>query len=188
MSEITVTRRPQLADQVPALVSVIAPPVLSALTPLLEPGLAALTAAATVCGSAAFATHYVGRVPANIVNATGIGDVLAAQRSTLLGSSLLTSMAVVPGAFLGPAYADALMAGFLDPASISGLVSAAWWTMWAGLTIKLRPALAARKVRITAPTPEAGPAAAPGPGASTRCGPTTSPARAARTRASTSSA
>ncbi|MFG2878848.1 hypothetical protein ACGFYU_28255 [Streptomyces sp. NPDC048337] len=164
MSEITVTRRPQLADQVPALVSVIAPPVLGALTPLLEPGLAALTAAATVCGSAAFATHYVGRVPANVVNATGIGDVLAAQRSTLLGSSLLTSMAVVPGAFLGPAYADALMAGFLDPASVSGLVSAAWWTMWAGLTIKLRPALAARKVRITAPTPEAGPAPAVGPG------------------------
>lgn len=63
MSEITVTRRPAIADQVPALVSVIAPPALGALAPLLEPGLAALTAAATVCGSAAFAAHYVGRLP-----------------------------------------------------------------------------------------------------------------------------
>ncbi|MFI7178958.1 hypothetical protein [Streptomyces spororaveus] len=164
MSEITVTRRPHIADQVPALVSVIAPPALGALTPLLEPGLAALTAAATVCGSAAFATHYVGRIPASVLNATGIGDVLTAQRSTLLGSSLLTSMAVAPGVFLGPAYADGLLAGFLDPASVSGLVSAAWWTMWAGLTVKLRPALAARRVRISAPTPEAGPPGLPGPG------------------------
>ncbi|MFE2324613.1 hypothetical protein ACFXD5_11960 [Streptomyces sp. NPDC059385] len=164
MSEITVTRRPHVADQVPALVSVIAPPALGALTPLLEPGLAALTAAATVCGSAAFAAHYVGRIPANIVNATGIPDVLATQRSTLLGSSLLTSMAVVPGALLGPAYADALMAGFLDPATVSGLVSAAWWSMWAGLTWKLRPALAARKVRVPTPTPGAGPSAPSGPG------------------------
>ncbi|MFI5672208.1 hypothetical protein [Streptomyces sp. NPDC051704] len=164
MSEITVTRRPHLADQVPALVSVIAPPALGALTPLLEPGLAALTAAATVCGSAAFATHYVGLIPASVLNATGIGDVLTAQRSTLLGSSLLTSMATVPGVFLGPAYADGLLAGFLDPASVSGLVSAAWWTMWAGLTVKLRPALAARRVRISAPSPEAGSPGLPGPG------------------------
>ncbi|MGW7316124.1 hypothetical protein [Streptomyces sp. NPDC054865] len=164
MSEITVTRRPHIADQVPALVSVIAPPALGAFTPLLEPGLAALTAAATVCGSAAFATHYVGRIPAGVLDATGIGDVLTAQRSTLLGSSLLTSMAVAPGVFLGPAYADGLLAGFLDPASVSGLVSAAWWTTWAGLTVRLRPALAARRVRISAPTPEAGPPGLPGPG------------------------
>lgn len=164
MSEITVTRRPHLADQVPALVSVIAPPGLGALTPLLEPGLATLTAAATVCGSAAFAAHYVGRLPENIVNATGIPDVLKAQRSTLLGSSLLASMAAVPGAFLGPAYADALMVGFLDPASVSGVVSAAWWSMWAGLAYKLRPALAARKVRVPAPAPDSGPPGAPGPG------------------------
>ncbi|MER6640990.1 hypothetical protein ABT285_36350 [Streptomyces microflavus] len=165
MSEITVTRRPHIADQVPALVSVIAPPALGALTPLLEPGLAALTAAATVCGSAAFAAHYVGKIPASILTATGAKDVLDTQRSTLLGSSLLTTMAAVPGAFLGPAYADALMAGFLDPASVSGLVSAAWWSAWAGLTYKLRPALAARKVRIPAPTPAqgAGPAGALGP-------------------------
>ncbi|MBT1183938.1 hypothetical protein HET69_07900 [Streptomyces sp. CJ_13] len=163
MSEITVIRRPHLADQVPALVSVIAPPVLGALTPLLEPGLAALTAAATVCGSAAFAAHYVGRIPTGVLTATGIGDVLTAQRSTLLGSSLLTSMAAVPGALLGPAYADGLLAGFLDPASVSGLVSAAWWSMWAGLTVRLRPALAARRVRISAPSP-AGPPGLPGPG------------------------
>ncbi|WP_405425587.1 hypothetical protein [Streptomyces erythrochromogenes] len=164
MSDITVTRRPATADQVPALVSVIAPPALGALAPLLEPGLAALTAAATVCGSAAFAAHYVGRLPANIVNATGIPDVLTAQRSTLLGSSLLASMAVVPGAFLGPAYADALMVGFLDPASVSGIVSAAWWAVWGGLTYKLRPALAARKVRVPAPEPGAAPGNLPGPG------------------------
>ncbi|MGW6877137.1 hypothetical protein ACWGHA_32930 [Streptomyces xanthophaeus] len=164
MSEITVTRRPHIADQVPALVSVIAPPALGALTPLLEPGLAALTAAATVCGSAAFTAHYVGRIPANVLNATGIPDVLTAQRSTLLGSSLLTSMAAVPGVFLGPAYADGLLAGFLDPATVSGVVSAAWWAMWAGLTVKLRPALAARKIRITAPSREAGPSGIPGPG------------------------
>ncbi|MFF3062219.1 hypothetical protein [Streptomyces sp. NPDC057909] len=155
MSEITVTRRPHIADQVPALVSVIAPPALGALTPLFEPGLAALTAAATVCGSAAFAAHYMGRIPANLLEATGIGDVLVAQRSTLLGSSLLTSMATVPGVFLGSAYADGLLAGFLDPASVSGLVSAVWWTMWAGLTYKLR---------ILAPAPAAGPTGTPGPG------------------------
>lgn len=164
MSQITETRRPHLADQVPALVSVIAPPALGALTPLLEPGLAALTAAATVCGSVAFAAHYMGRIPDNTLNATGIPDVLAAQRSTLLGSSLLTSMAVVPAAFLGPTYTDALLAGFLDPASVSGLVSTAWWAMWAGLTYKLRPALAARKVRVPAPTPHDVPASPPGPG------------------------
>ncbi|MFB6665936.1 hypothetical protein [Streptomyces parvus] len=157
MSEITVTRRPNVADQVPALVSVIAPPALGALTPLLEPGLAALTAAATVCGSAAFATHYIGKIPENVLNATGIRDVLTAQRSTLLGSSLLTTMAAAPGAFLGPAYADALLVGFLDPASVSGLVSAAWWSAWGALTYKLRPALAARKVRIPAPAQTAGP-------------------------------
>ncbi|MEI7029661.1 hypothetical protein [Streptomyces pratensis] len=162
MSEITVTRRPHAADQVPALVSVIAPPLLGALTPLLEPGLAALTAAATVAGSAAFATHYVGRIPDRVLNATGLRDVLHAQRSTLLGSSLLTSMAAVPGALLGPAYTDALMAGVLDPASVSGLVSAAWWSAWATLTYKLRPALAARKVRVPAPAP--GEPAGPGPG------------------------
>ncbi|MFD8954616.1 hypothetical protein ACFV0B_37820 [Streptomyces xanthophaeus] len=164
MSDVTVTRRPHAADQVPALVSVIAPPALGVLTPLLEPGLAALTAAATVCGSAAFAAHYMGRLPDGIVNATGIPDVLQTQRSTLLGSSLLTSMAAVPGALLGPAYADALMAGFLDPVTVSGVVSAAWWSMWAGLTYKLRPALAARKVRVPAPAPGAGPASVPGPG------------------------
>ncbi|MER6602494.1 hypothetical protein [Streptomyces parvus] len=157
MSEITVTRRPHIADQVPALVSVIAPPALGAITPLLEPGLAALTAAATVCGSAAFATHYIGKIPENVLNATGIRDVLTAQRSTLLGSSLLTTMAAAPGAFLGPAYADALLVGFLDPASVSGLVSAAWWSAWGALTYKLRPALAARKVRIPAPAQTAGP-------------------------------
>ncbi|MEU8101765.1 type IV secretory system conjugative DNA transfer family protein [Streptomyces rubiginosohelvolus] len=156
MSEITVTRRPNVADQVPALVSVIAPPALGALTSLLEPGLAALTAAATVCGSAAFATHYIGKIPENILNATGIRDVLTTQRSTLLGSSLLTTMAAAPGAFLGPAYADALLVGFLDPASVSGLVSAAWWSAWGALTYKLRPALAARKVRIPAPAQETG--------------------------------
>ncbi|MGW7398027.1 hypothetical protein ACWGH7_16200 [Streptomyces cyaneofuscatus] len=157
MSEITVTRRPHIADQVPALVSVIAPPALGALTPLLEPGLAALTAAATVCGSAAFATHYVGKIPESVLNATGIRDVLTAQRSTLLGSSLLTTMAAAPAALLGPAYTDALLVGALDPASVSGLVSAAWWSAWAGLTIKLRPALAARKVRIPAPDQTTGP-------------------------------
>lgn len=162
MSEITVTRRPHVADQVPALVSVIAPPLLGALTPLLEPGLAALTAAATVAGSAAFATHYVGKVPDRVLNATGLRDVLHTQRSTLLGSSLLTSMAAVPGTLLGPAYTDALMAGVLDPASVSGLVSAAWWSAWATLTYKLRPALAARKVKIPAPAP--GAPAGPGPG------------------------
>lgn len=164
MSEITVTRRPDIADQVPALVSVIAPPALGALAPLLEPGLAAFTAAATVCGSAAFAAHYVGRLPAGVVNATGIPDVLTAQRATLLGSSLLTSMAVVPGAFLGPAYVDALMVGFLDPATVSGIVSVAWWSVWGGLTYKLRPALAARKVRVPAPEPGAGLVNLPGPG------------------------
>ncbi|WP_098007867.1 type IV secretory system conjugative DNA transfer family protein [Streptomyces sp. sk226] len=162
MSEITVTRRPHVADQAPALVSVIAPPLLGALTPLLEPGLAALTAAATVAGSAAFATHYVGHIPDRVLDATGLRDVLHAQRSTLLGSSLLTSMAAVPGAFLGPVYADALMAGILDPVSVSGLVSAAWWSAWATLTYKLRPALAARKVRV--PAPATGAPAAPGPG------------------------
>jgi hypothetical protein len=151
MSEITVTRRPHLADQVPALVSVIAPPALGALTPLLEPGLAGLTAAATVSGSAALVAHYVGKLPAGIARATGIPDVLEAQRSTLLGSSLLASMATVPGVFLGPDYADALMTGFLDPATVAGAVSAAWWSMWAGLAYKLRPALAARKIRIPAP-------------------------------------
>ncbi|MFJ8982632.1 hypothetical protein [Streptomyces sp. NPDC102282] len=164
MSEITVTRRPHIADQAPALVSVIAPPALGALTPLLEPGLAALTAAATVCGSAAFAAHYVGRLPDSVVNATGAGDVLTAQRTTLLGSSLLATMATVPGVFLGPAYADGLLAGFLDPASVSGLVSAAWWSAWAGLTYKLRPALAARKVRIPAPAAAPGADGGPGPG------------------------
>ncbi|WP_432089130.1 hypothetical protein [Streptomyces sp. bgisy095] len=164
MSEITVTRRPHLADQVPALVSVIAPPALGALTPLLEPGLAALTAAATVCGSVAFGAHYVGKLPAGITHATGIPEVLNAQRSTLLGSSLLASMATVPAAFLGPAYTDALMTGVLDPASVAGVVSAAWWSMWAGLTYKLRPALAARKVRVPAPAPTAGPIGTSGPG------------------------
>ncbi|MFE0778771.1 hypothetical protein [Streptomyces sp. NPDC058861] len=164
MSEITVTRRPHLADQVPALVSVIAPPALGALTPLLEPGLATLTAAATVCGSAAFSAHYVGKLPSGITHATGIADVLTAQRSTLLGSSLLASMATVPAAFLGPAYTDALMTGVLDPTTVAGVVSTAWWSMWAGLTYKLRPALAARKVRIPAPSPAAGPPGTPEPG------------------------
>ena len=165
MSEITMTRRPHVADQVPALASVIAPPLLGALTPLLTPGLAALTAAAAVGGSAAFATHYAGRIPDHVLAATGLRDVLDAQRATLLGSSLLTSMAAVPGAFLGPAYADALMAGVLDPVSMSGLVSAAWWSAWGALTYKLRPALAARKVRVRVPTTDAGAPAGPGPGA-----------------------
>ncbi|MDX3527155.1 type IV secretory system conjugative DNA transfer family protein, partial [Streptomyces sp. ID05-39B] len=131
-------------------------PIAAGLTAPFLADSAAVGATIAYSAAAAFTTlNYTDRLPNGLTDHLPAADILTAHRTTLAITTVTTGMSLGLGILQGPAGTDAIMAGFLDPASIPGIVSLAWWTAVAFVPWKLSKLLR-RTHRTTTPHPHAG--------------------------------
>ena len=118
----------------------------------------AATIAGIACaGTTAFLTaNALDALPDTLTAQLPASDILKAHRVPLFMSALASSMSLGIGTLQGPEGTNALMAGFVDPLSIPGIVSLGWWTAVVLIPNKLRKVLA-RRTKTTAATHTAHP-------------------------------
>lgn len=140
--------KPASTERAIAYATTLTPIAAGITAPFLADTAAAAAGIAYTAGAAFTALNYTDRLPTHLYDQLSAGDILRAHRTTLAISTVTTGMSLGLGIFQGTAGMDALMAGCLDPASIPGIVSIAWWSAVAFVPWKLSKVL--RRPRRTA--------------------------------------
>lgn len=141
MTANTTTQPRATTERGIALATCAAPVAVGVLAPLLDNSAAVAVGLAYTATATLTVGNYTNWLPQGLVDNLPAADVLQAHRTTLFMSTLSTGIALALGTFQGPAGADALMAGWLDPATIPGIFSLGWWAGVAFVPIKLRNVL-----------------------------------------------
>jgi hypothetical protein len=148
------TTQPRSAtpEQYIAYATSAAPLAAGILAPFLNTD-AALAAQLTTLASTGLATaNVMDLIPHRLYADLPAGDILRAHRLPMFISHLTTAIAVGMGTFTGPAGTDALMLGFLEPATTKGIVSLGWYTAVALIPWQLRNVLRRRRRKRTPTT------------------------------------
>jgi hypothetical protein len=119
--------KPAATEVAIAYATTLTPVVAGVTAPFLADSAAAAAGIAYAASAAFTALNYTDRIPTHVMAQLPGGDILQAHRTTLTISTITTGMSLGLGTLQGLPGIDALMAGALDPASIPGLVSIAWW-------------------------------------------------------------
>jgi hypothetical protein len=144
-----------------ASITSAAPIVIGMGSPFLDGSAAFLTTLAYGSVAALTTANYMNRLPPGLQNHLPAADILRAHRTPLAISTLTSGMALALGVLQGPDGADALLAGFLTPLSVPGIVSLGWWAAVGFVPLKLRKVLG--RVRITKQPAPAADAPSPTP-------------------------
>lgn len=132
------TARATSTERAVAIATSVAPVAVGVAAPFLDSGAAFTAAIAYGTGAGFLAANYMNRLPDNLIHQLPAGDIVRAHRSPMFISTLTSGMALGAGTLMGPAGADALMAGVLTLPSIPGIVSLGWWAAVALVPYKLR--------------------------------------------------
>lgn len=139
------TRRSD-TERAVAIAESMAPLALGTLAPFLDGGATAAVGALYGTAAAVTIANYMDYLPKPLIDQLPASDILEAHKTTLLMSAVASGMSFSLGAFAGAENTAALLAGWLDPLSVPGIVSLAWWSAVALVPYKLRRILA-RKPR-----------------------------------------
>jgi hypothetical protein len=141
-----------------ALATSATPIAIGILAPFLDGGATFATTLVYGGTTALIAANSMGRLPPGFYEHMPAGDIIKAHQSPMFISAVSTGMALAMGSVMGPDGADALMAGFLDPASVPGIVSLGWWAAVGFVPLKLRKVLGrVRASKQPSPTPASAP-------------------------------
>ncbi len=128
------------AERAAAITQTLLPVATGALAPLLDPSATAIATGGYLAGATFVAANFMNRLGPWANDLPGI-DIARAHRDTLGISTVTTGMALGLGTLAGPEGADALMAGALQPTTITGILSLGWWAAVALVPVQLRNVL-----------------------------------------------
>lgn len=137
----TTSTRSATTERAAAIITTAAPIITGITAPLLDSGAAFAATIAYGTAGGFLAANYMNRLPPGLDRYLPAADIINAHRQPLFISTITTGTALALGTLGGPAGADALMAGILNPASIPGIVSLGWWAAVALVPLKLRNVL-----------------------------------------------
>jgi hypothetical protein len=156
----TQTSKPANTEGRIATATSLAPLAAGILAPFLnqDTALAAQLAALTSTGLAT--ANVMDALPATWYHDLPAGDILRAHRLPLFISTLTGAVSTAMGTFYGPDGTDALMLGWLEPATPQGAVSLGWYAAVCLVPWQLRNILR-KRLRKRAPSLPGKPAQAP---------------------------
>lgn len=140
-----------------AVATIAAPFALSVSAPLMDSGAGLFVTALSVGWAGLAGGAFSGLLPHRHLLELPAGDIIQAHREPMFAASLGALWGVVTGTTMGPVGTDGLVAGFFDLGSVSGIMSAAWWSLTGYTALKLRRVLAKPKKAqpVQASLPEA---------------------------------
>lgn len=141
----TTPARPAATEQNIAYATSAAPLAAGIIAPLLNADTALAAQLLTLASTGIATANVMDLIPARLYNDLPAGDILSAHRFPLFLSNLTASIAVGMGTFTGPAGTDALMLGWLDPATPKGIVSLGWYAAVGLIPWQLRTVLRRRR-------------------------------------------
>lgn len=146
-SNTTTAPQAETTERAIATATCAAPVAVGVIAPFLDGG-AVFTVVAVYGGTAGFlVANYLNKLPERITSQIPVSDILDAHESPLFTSAVTTGFALAVGVLGGPEGTDAIMAGFLNPLSIPGIISVGFWSAVALPVIKLRKVLGRKKRR-----------------------------------------
>lgn len=148
--------RPASTERGIAYVTSAAPLAVGVLAPFLNQDAALAVDAAYLATAGVLTANVMDALPDTLTRQLPAGDVLRAHRLPMFISALTTGTALAMGTLSGSDGADAVMAGFLNPVSIPGIVSIGWWAATALVPYQLRGILRRPRHRRR-PTPAGAP-------------------------------
>lgn len=156
----TTQPRSTTPEQYIAYATSAAPLAAGILAPFLNTDTALAAQLAALASTGLATANVMDLLPARLYADLPAGDIYRAHRLPLFISHLTAAIAVGMGTFTGLAGTDALMLGFLEPATPKGIVSLGWYTAVGLIPWQLRNVLRRRR-RKRAPTIPGKPAHAP---------------------------
>lgn len=159
MSTPTLTRtvpNAEPAERAAAALQIALPVGVGLLAPLLDPSAAAYAGAGFLAGATFTGANYMNRLGRWASQLPGI-DIARAHRDTLGISTITTGMSLALGQLGGADASEALMAGFLDPVTVPGILSLGWWAAVGFTGWRLRRVFGHRTVEVQGQSAPAAP-------------------------------
>lgn len=141
----------------------IAPAALTMAAPWFTGSAALFAAGATAAWGVLAGLAHTGRMSHHLEDTLPGGDLVRGYAQPMLTAATMSTIGVGVGAIGGPEGMDALLAGFVQPASVPGIVSLGWWAatgcMWHRIRRRIRPSR--KPVELEAPAMQTAPQAPP---------------------------
>ncbi|AXU16805.1 hypothetical protein [Streptomyces clavuligerus] len=152
------------AERAAAALQLALPVGVGILAPYLDPNAAAYAGAGFLAGATFAGANYMNRLGRWANQLPGI-DIARAHRDTMGISTITTGMGLALGQLGGAEASEALMAGFLKPVTVPGILSLGWWAAVGFTGWRLRRVFGRRKIEVAPaqPTGQAAPANTGGP-------------------------
>ncbi|MFJ6139272.1 type IV secretory system conjugative DNA transfer family protein [Kitasatospora sp. NPDC092286] len=141
-----------------AVAEVAAPLVTAAVMPFLDPQAATTVSTFLAAPALVAGATFTGLLSDRVLDAVPGGDILRAHRRPFFVSTVATATAAATATLQGMPGIDALLAGWMNLPSLSGLVSLAWWGSVGFVGFSLRRVLGSSRPRPAAPAAQPAPA------------------------------
>ncbi|MEW1639294.1 hypothetical protein AB0469_35230 [Streptomyces sp. NPDC093801] len=157
MSTITKTvPKAEPAERAAAALQIALPVGVGILAPYLDANAAAYVGAGFLAGATFAGANYMNRLGRWADHLPGI-DIARAHRDTMGISAITTGMGLAVGQLGGVATSDALMAGFLEPTTLPGILSLGWWAAVGFTGWRLRRIFGRQRITVEQTPAQAGP-------------------------------